>query len=163
MSLYGESRDISFFRYISRELVNNVIDQKVGYYKINLEKTTSNIYGESNGQKFYNDPILINCLIKRGNQEFSEDKLGIDQQRRNIIKFLKDDLRDISLIPEIGDIYIWNEDYYEIDEIIENQLIVGKDKDYSYSDSTEGFGESWGIVLGSHYIKPEILGLNQKR
>jgi hypothetical protein len=163
MSLYGEKRDISFFRHISRELVNNVIDQKVGYFKINLEKTESNIYGESNGKKFYNDPIIINCLIQRGDQDHSEDQLGIDKQRRNIIKFLKDDLRDMNLVPEIGDIYIWNEDYYEIDEFIENQLIVGKDKDYSYSESTDDFGDSWGIKLGSHYVRPETLGIRQDR
>ena len=65
MSLFGTSRDASLIRHINRELINNIIEQQVGYYKIDLAKTTSNIYGESNGQKIFFNPVLINCLIER--------------------------------------------------------------------------------------------------
>ena len=37
MSLFGEARDISLFRHINRELINNIIEQQVGYYKIILD------------------------------------------------------------------------------------------------------------------------------
>jgi hypothetical protein len=43
--------------------VHEVLDSNNGYYQIVLDKTTSNIYGEANGTKTYNDPVLINCLI----------------------------------------------------------------------------------------------------
>ena len=39
MSLFGEARDISLFRHINRELINNIIEQQVGYYKIVLDRT----------------------------------------------------------------------------------------------------------------------------
>ena len=72
MALYGANRDVSLFRHLNRELLNNIIEQKVGYYKINLEKSQANIYGESS-KKYYNDPVLINCLIERGD---TETKIG---------------------------------------------------------------------------------------
>ena len=34
MSLFGTSRDASLIRHIGRELINNIIEQQVGYYKI---------------------------------------------------------------------------------------------------------------------------------
>ena len=37
MALYGANRDISLFRHLNRELLNNIIEQKVGYYKIILD------------------------------------------------------------------------------------------------------------------------------
>ena len=96
MALYGANRDISLFRHLNRELLNNIIEQKVGYYKLNLEKTQSNIYGESS-KKYYNDPVLINCLIERGDTEPVTDNFGMDVTRTMKFRFLRDDLAGIDL------------------------------------------------------------------
>lgn len=188
MALYGGSRDISFIRHINRELINNIIEQKVGYYKLSLDKTNSNIYGENNGQKSYNDPVLLNCLIERNEQVTNVDEIS-DVNRNMIFKFLRDDLAGLylstefndtynidgtinsndtkgfnyNIVPEIGDIILWNEDYYEVDSIVENQLIVGKDSSYSYSENTIDFGNSLSIILSAHYTRPEKLGIGVKR
>jgi hypothetical protein len=178
MSLFGTTRDISLFRHINRELINNVIEQQVGYYKINLDKTENNIYGESSGKKTYNNPVLINCLVERNPQTTSTDDFGADINRDISFRFLRDDLAGISLsteqssdikgftyniVPEVGDIILWNNDYYEADSITENQLLFGKDSNYSYSSNNDGYGESWSIIVGAHYTRPEKLGITQER
>jgi hypothetical protein len=76
MALYGANRDISLFRHLNRELLNNIIEQKIGYYKIILDRTPSNVYGEAT-KKYYYDPVLINCLIDRGNIETTTDDFDI--------------------------------------------------------------------------------------
>ncbi len=43
MALYGEARDISFFRNINRELMGNIISQQCVYYKYELGETKVNI------------------------------------------------------------------------------------------------------------------------
>jgi hypothetical protein len=102
MSLFGTSRDVSLIRHINRELINNIIEQQVGYYKINLEKTESNIYGESNGKKVYNDPVLINCLIERTDRTTSVDEFGPDINKIVKFRFLKDDLAGNDISVELG-------------------------------------------------------------
>lgn len=178
MSLFGESRDISLFRHINRELINNIIEQQVGYYKIILDRTTSNIYGEANGTKIYNDPVLINCLIDRGDQVTTTDEFGSDVVRDVKFRFLRDDLAGNSLstelntdakgftyniVPEVGDILLWNNNYYEVDGIVENQLFMGKYPEYSYSEDNDNFGTSLSIILSTHYIRPEKVGLSLER
>jgi len=161
MSLFGGSRDISLFRHINKELINNIIQQSVGYYKISLDKTSSNIYGESLN-KVYNDPILVNCLIERTPQTWVETEFGSNVNQDITVRFLRDILVDINLVPETGDVMLWQENYYEISGVIENQLFVGKDPSYAYDD-TNDFGSSISIIVNAQYIRPEKLGLKQER
>jgi hypothetical protein len=161
MALFGGSRDISLFRHINKELINNIIQQSVGYYTINLEKTTSNIYGESSN-KTYNDPILVNCLIERNAQAWTETEFGTDVTREINVRFLRDILVDINLVPQVGDVVLWQENYYELSGIVENQFVVGKDPVYAYDDTTD-FGSSISIIVTAQYIRPEKLGLSKER
>ena len=50
MALFGGSRDISLFHNLSKELINDIIQTEIGYYKFALERTTANVYGESMGK-----------------------------------------------------------------------------------------------------------------
>jgi hypothetical protein len=178
MSLFGTSRDASLVRHIGRELVNNIIEQQVGYYKLNLAQTTVNQYGESNGSKIYYDPVLINCLIERTPQTWSTDSFGPDVNQDLTVRFLRDDLRGYELslelpeggrgfqygvVPEVGDIMVWQNNYYEVDGIIENQLFVGKDPGYSYSSDNDDFGSSISIIVNAHYNRVEKLGIEKDR
>jgi len=162
MALYGGSRDISFIRHINKELINNIIEQQIGYYILALDKTSSNLYGESL-QKTYNDPVLVNCLIERTPPTWTETDLGTDVTQDITVRFLRGILVDIQLVPKVGDIVLWEESYYEISSLIENQLVVGKDPSYSYSSSTDDFGSSISIIVTAQYIRPEKVGLSKER
>lgn len=178
MSLFGTARDASLVRHIGRELVNNIIEQQVGYYKINLSETTTNMYGEANGTKIFYDPVLINCLIERTPQTWSTDSFGPDVKQDLTVRFLRDDLAGIDLsielpeggrgfqygvVPEVGDIMLWHNNYYEVDGIIENQLFVGKDPSYSYSTDNDNFGSSISIIVNAHYTREDKLGIQKDR
>lgn len=162
MAIFGSSRDITTFRSISKELVNDVISQQCGYYKVSLSDTVPNIYGESL-QKYYIGPVLLNCLIERGDFSFDQEDFGPDVKRPATFRFLKEDIIAANVHPEPGDIIMYNEVYYHADNINENQLIVGKDSDYSYSTGLQNFGASYSVVIVCHYISPDALGITQQR
>ena len=158
MALFGGSRDISLFNSVSKELINDIIQTEVGYYKFVLEKTTANIYGESMGKMFY-EPVRIACLINRDNPIWSSDEFGSDVDQSVDFKFLKEELKDINLIPEVGDLLLFRNNFYEADEKIENQMILGKDPDYAISTGTTDFGNSHSIILSANLSKIEKLNL----
>jgi hypothetical protein len=58
---------------------------------------------------------------------------------------------------------MWQDDYYEINGTIENQLVVGKDPSYTYSDDNTDFGSSISIIVTATFIRPEKLGLTKER
>jgi hypothetical protein len=165
MALYGSSRDISFFHVINTELIHNIIEQNIGYYQISLEETSSNIYGEADsGTKMYYPPVLVQCLIDRGNYEGQYSELGPNITRNFGFRFLRTDLVVQNIVPQIGDVILWNNDYYEVNLVNENQDIVGKVPQYNYGgEYLDKFGASFSIICLAHYVSPESLGLIQTR
>jgi len=162
MALFGSSRDISMFRNINRELLHDVIQQEIAYYKISLETTRSNIYGESS-QKIYQDPVLLKTLVTRADLQTTDSDFGPDINRSLSFAFLRDDLKDIELVPLNGDIILWNEGYYEIHAVNENQLVVGKSNEYFFTEYLNNFGSSLSIIVSAHLTRPEKLGIARQR
>ncbi len=162
MALFGTNRDIGTFKGISRELLENVISQNCGYYKIRLQDTESNVYGEGQN-KYFVGPVLINCLIERGDYAFKKENFGVDVDRPVTFRFMKYHLQQANVVPEVGDAIMYNESFYHVDGINENQLIVGKDNDYAYEQGLENFGNSYSILVFTHLTSPDILGIKQNR
>tara|TARA_B100000214_G_scaffold287942_1_gene217519 strand:+ start:50 stop:589 length:540 start_codon:yes stop_codon:yes gene_type:complete len=158
MALFGGSRDISLFHNINNELLRDIIQTEVAYYKFALEQTTTNVYGESMGKVYY-EPMKISCLIDREDEVWSSDDFGSDVNKNISFSFLKNQLININLVPEVGDIILFRNNFFETDSKIENQLIMGRDKDYTLSTETTNFGESFSIVLSAHMSRVEKLNL----
>ena len=162
MSLYGRSKDIALFQGLNTELLHKIIEQQVGYYKVKLDDTPANMYGEAQNKTFIG-PVLLKCLLERGDTTSNTDNFGVDRNRTLSVRFLRQDLVHSSVFPEIGDVILWNEDYYEVDNVVENQLVVGKDPSYPYSDTVDDFGSSLSIIVEAHYTRPEKLGIKEQR
>jgi len=163
MALFGTVRDAATIIGIAAEFVNNVVTQQIGYYKVVLPATPPNMYGEAL-VKQYVGPVLINCLIVRGDfTTITDNNFGPDSRREVDFRFLKQDLEFANVVPETGDIIMYNELYYEVDNTNENQLFLGKDPSYSYSEGLNNFGTSVSIILNTHLTSPERLGITQQR
>lgn len=162
MALFGSFRDIGTFKVFTKELVEDIISQEVGYYKIMLSDTPTNVYGEAMN-KYFIGPVLIPCLIERGEFEKETTDYGPDTRRDVKFRFFRDHLVEANVVPEVGDVVMYNEGYYEIDNVNENQYILGKDPNFIYSDVLQGFGETYSIILTGHYASPDKLGITQER
>jgi len=180
MALYGEARDISMFRHVNRELMHNIISQQCVLYKYSLDETKTNIYGEASTEKYYHPPVILFCLVERQNQEYPEDEFGVNFKWGITFRFLRDDLLAVSaespnganIVPEVGDIILYQKGYYEVDSIISNQYFVGKNPDYpNYDDDgnnptnpgLEDFGYNVAIICSTHYVPADKVGLTKER
>ena len=161
MSIFGSQKDFALIRKMNRALLRDIIEQEIGYYKISLQDTQDNIYGEAL-TKTYLPPVLMQCLITRGDQAYSVDDFGPDLTRQLSFAFLRDDLVDAVLVPEIGDIIMLNESYYEVDTVRENQFFFGKDNNYNYGRSA-AYGASISIVCDAHLTRADKLGITSTR
>tara|TARA_R110000868_G_scaffold224494_1_gene476628 strand:- start:2128 stop:2634 length:507 start_codon:yes stop_codon:yes gene_type:complete len=163
MALFGSARDISVFHKINNELLDNIISQEVDYYQVNLENTPTNLYGEASENKVYNAAIRLTCLIERGDQTFNiDDQFGSDASQQYTFKFLHNRLEELNLYPEVGDLIENRGNFYEIDNINENQFIVGKDSDFPKNVGSE-YGKSFSMICVAHYTRVSKLQIVSAR
>lgn len=160
--IFGSERDFGLITGINRELLSDIVEQEILYYKFSLEQTSANIYGEST-QKVFWEPVKLNCLIERGDQQTISDDFGPDSIRDTKFRFLKQDLFDVQTFPQVGDIVVWSDDYYEVDNITENQLFLGKDPDYALTSYGAAFGGSLSIICSCHLTRAEKVGVIKQR
>ena len=157
--LFGSNRDFDLFVSVNRELLKNIVEQEILYYKLSVNNTSVNRYGEAL-QETYLEAVKLNCLITRGDQVYDVDEFGPDLGRNASFAFLKPDLEDISTVPEVGDIVMWHEDYYEVDNVKENTLLLGKDNKYNI-DRNSSHGASMSIIVDCHLTRADRIGLNR--
>lgn len=160
--LFGSKSDLSLFTKINRELLKEVIEQEILYYKISLQNTIGNIYGEAL-EKTYLVPMKLNCLITRGDQVVTVDDFGPDLNRDASFAFLRQDLVDTQVVPEVGDVIEWHNDYYLVDTVRENQLFLGKDDSYNLTDYGSKFGGSISIITDCHLTRADLVGIRKSR
>lgn len=156
MPLFGGSRDISLFRTMNKELLNDIIQTEIGYYKYVLPDSPTNVYGEAE-KKVYYEPLLVPSLITKKDQTWTETEFGPNISQEITFAFLRDTLVELNLVPEVGDIVLFNNDYFEFTSIVENQFIVGKVPDYSMNEDTDDFGNSFSIICTGTKSRIEVL------
>ena len=117
-------KEIQLFDAMNEELIDEIVGQTVDIYKISIDDTEENMYGEST-TKYYNDGFRVNCLINFIEPEMLQDEFGADLNTSIEMYFHRNTLKDAGFFPEVGDIVDWNDFYFEINSITEPQLIAG--------------------------------------
>ena len=119
-------KEFDLINQMNEELIDEIVGQSVDIYKVNVERTDENLYGEST-TKYYDIGFRVNCLIQYNEPEVIQDEFGADNNSSIEMFFQRENLSSGSLnfYPEIGDIVDWNDYYWEINGTTEPQLFAG--------------------------------------
>lgn len=147
-------RDINLLSSINAELIGDIIECVVQVFKIATNETTTNIYGESSsdtGKTFYNG-IDLTCIVQREDITGENgSKFGPDRNQTVVYKFRERDCIVTNYFPEIGDLVLYNERFYEIDNVIQEQFLGG------HPD------KSWSLIVNTHYTRLSKLNLVERQ
>ena len=119
-------KEFDLINAMNEELIDEIVGQSVDVYKVNVDRTNENIYGEST-TKYYDVGFRVNCLIQYNEPEIEQTDFGADLNTNIEMYFQRENLASGSLnfYPEIGDIVDWNDHYWEINGTTEPQLFAG--------------------------------------
>ena len=119
-------KEIDLINSMNEELIDELVGQSVDIYKVSIDNTDDNIYGEST-TKYYEIGFRVNCLINFDEPTVEQTEFGADYDANIEMYFQRANLSSGSLnfYPESGDIVDWNDHYWEINGTTEPQLIAG--------------------------------------
>ena len=149
---YFSEQDIAFVNSINNELLQDIIQTEVTLFKMCADVTSTNIYGESKpgvGKTYY-PGIDVVALVDRADIDNKEDDFGPDRSQNCIFKFLEKNLESINFFPQSGDIILFNERYYECDNIVQEQFLGGQPS------------KSFSIIVHTHYSRLSKVDLVER-
>ena len=160
MALFGGIRDARFLAAINSEIINAIVDTEIEFFKLNVDQIESNIYGESERKSYY-DSVLIPCLITKDDKTSNMDDYGHTYTRTGKFAISRDLLERVGLYPLPGDIILWDNEYFEIDNVDANQYFTGKNPETWPNGTNHGYSVS--IVCDAHVTTQTPQGIKDIR
>jgi hypothetical protein len=151
---FFSARDLRVINSFNGELMGNIIQTEVTIYKVAVDSTKTNVYGEadqqSGGLTFF-PGVEITALIDRADITTDYSEFGSDRKQDVVFKFRENMLKLINLFPQNGDVIEFNSRYHEIDNVVQEQFLGGiSDKSHS-------------IICNTHYSKLSKLNLVERQ
>ena len=117
-------KEVDLIDVLNDELIDDILGQYVDIYKVSVDDTEDNIYGESS-TKYFEQGFRVNCLISFEEPTIEQNDFGPDLNANLEMYFHRTTLKEANFYPEIGDIVDWNDIYWEMNAVTEPQLIGG--------------------------------------
>ena len=132
-SRFLSQTDRNFFETVNKELLGSPRDKKDGIintfvklFRLSVENTATNLYGEAAAGKIYLPGVQLPSLVDAEDFDFNTDEFGPDLRQSATFLFERDYLVGLPLVTSIGDVIDWNYAHWEIASLNENQLIGGQ-------------------------------------
>lgn len=116
--LFITQREIDFISDVTKEVIKDVVGQRVFYYSVSEQKTQVHaVYGEAL-EKFYNAPIAVDALVSNVFQsDTSISQFGVDTKYKIEVYAQYRDLVEKGININVGDFFSYGNVFYEITEV----------------------------------------------
>ena len=140
--------------------MNAIVDTEIEFYKLVVEQSNSNIYGESTSKSYY-DSILIPCLITKEGKTSNMDDYGHTYTRTAQFGISRDIIEKAGFYPEVGDLVKWDNEYYQLDNVDANEYFTGKNPNTWPNGSDHGYSVS--VLCDAHVTRQTPTNIRKMR
>ena len=130
--LFITEREMNFVNDIMKEVVKDVIGQKIYYYSISEIKSRVHDVYEEAPNKIFENPIEIDALVKYSGQEVKTNRFG-SEEYYNIECYIQvRDLIEKQIDVKEGDFFSYGDTFFEITKAPRSDVIFGQIEHKSY-------------------------------
>jgi hypothetical protein len=130
--LFITKREINFINDIAKELVKDVIGQKIYFFPISEIKSKVHDVYEESPDKVFENPIEIDCLVKYEPQQIKTGRFGSEEYASIEAFIQKRDLLDKGIEILEGDFFSYGSLFFEVTKAPDTNTIYGQIEHESY-------------------------------
>jgi|TARA_X000001382_G_scaffold127039_3_gene114369 hypothetical protein len=125
-------REINFINDIAKEIVKDVIGQKIYYFPISEIKSKVHDVYEESPDKVFENPIEIDCLVKYQPQEIRTNRFGSEEYYTVEAYVQSRDLLDKGIEVLEGDFFSYGTTFFEVIKGPASDVIFGQIEHKTY-------------------------------
>ena len=124
--LFITPREMNFINDIAKEVIKDVVGQKIYLFQISeIKSKVHDIYEES-PDKVFETPIELDCLVKYNEQQIKTDRFGSEEYYTIEAYIQSQDLLDKGIEILEGDFFSYGSTFFEITKAPITQTIFGQ-------------------------------------
>lgn len=124
--LFITPREINFINDIAKEVIKDVIGQKIYLFQISEIKSKVHDVYEESVDKVFESPIELDCLVKYNEQEIRTNRFGSEEYYTIEAYIQSRDLLDKGIEILEGDFFSYGSTFFEIIKAPLTQTIFGQ-------------------------------------
>ena len=125
-------REINFINDIAKEIVKDVIGQKIYYFPISEIKSKVHDVYEESPDKVFENPVEIDCLVKYQPQEIRTNRFGSEEYYTVEAYVQSRDLLDKGIEVLEGDFFSYGTTFFEVIKGPASDVIFGQIEHKTY-------------------------------
>jgi hypothetical protein len=130
--LFLTEREINLINDLAKELVKDVVGQKIYYFSIsNIKSQVHDVYEES-PDKIFENPIEIDALVKYSPQDVRTNRFGSEEYYSIECYLQFRDLLDKGISVSEGDFFSYGTTFFEVIKAPRTDVIFGQIEHKSY-------------------------------
>jgi len=124
--LFITPREINFLNDIAKELVKDVVGQKIYYFPISeIKSKVHDVYEEAR-DKIFDNPLEIDCLVKYMPQDVTTDQFGSEEYSTIEAYAQARDLLDKGIEVFEGDFFSFGDKFFEVIKAPDSTTLFGQ-------------------------------------
>ena len=124
--LFITPREINFINDIGKEIVKDVIGQKIYYFPISQIKTRVHDIYEEAPEKVFDPPIEVQAMVEWSPEEVRTNRFGSEEFKTIEVYIQVRDLIDRGFEVESGDYFSYGSIFFEITSVVVDKTIFGQ-------------------------------------
>jgi hypothetical protein len=124
--LFITPREIDLVSDITKEVMKDVIGQKVYYYRVREEYSEIHDVYEESPEKVFDQPLEIDALIEWDSSKVSTNNFGTEKYQKITVYIQSRDMMDKQIDIREGDYLSYSTNFFEITTVEADQIVFGQ-------------------------------------
>ena len=124
--LFITPREVDLMSDLTKEVMKDVIGQKVYYYRVREEYSDVHDVYEESPEKIFDPPVEIDALIEWDSSKVTTNNFGTEKYQKIVVYIQHRDMMDKDIDIREGDYLSYGTNFFELTTVEDDSLIYGQ-------------------------------------